>query len=134
MAVCKAFDTGLELSEIDRSHRIGKPKSNGPRDILVKFATYRSRQKLYAKRTGLKDEKLGYRGTFINEHLTRSKLLFAARNMAKDGKILSAWSFDGNIFIKVRDPDMPENLDDDAEIPTKIVRIMSFVDLEPYRT
>lgn len=86
-------------------------------------------------RTGLEDEKLGYRGTFINEHLTirMSKLLFAARDMAKDRNIASGWSSDLNILIKIRHPDILETIDDDAVIPTKTVRIMSYEDLEPYR-
>ena len=132
MGICNAIDTDLTLSEIDRTHRIGEPKPNRPKDILVKFATYRARHKLYSKRTGLKEEALGYRGIFINEHLTpkRSKLLYAARNLAKDGKIVAAWSYDGNILIKVRAPGY-ENVGDDFEgvIPTKVKRISSIEDL-----
>lgn len=59
-----------------------------------------------------------------------STLLIAAHNMAKDVKYVSTRSFDGNILIKVRDPDVPEGIDVDAKTPTKIVRIMCCEDLE----
>jgi len=44
------------LDEIDRSHRVGAPKQNQtvPIDIIVKFISYRARQKLYTKRASLK--------------------------------------------------------------------------------
>lgn len=49
--------TDLHISEIDRSHRVGKPDSNRtrPREVLVKFTSYRARQKLYKMKTALKD-------------------------------------------------------------------------------
>ena len=44
----------MDLSEVDRSHRMG-PKTGGrPRQILIKFATYRSRQCVYRERAVLK--------------------------------------------------------------------------------
>ena len=52
----------LQLNEIDRSHRVGKRDATKTRhrEILVKFASYRARQKLYKMRTSLKDN--GYAG------------------------------------------------------------------------
>ena len=46
-----AIDADIKLEDIDRSHRLGKPKSRDssddtparPRDIIVKFSTYRAR-------------------------------------------------------------------------------------------
>ena len=99
-----ASDIGcdLQLSEIDRSHRVGKPDAarTKQREILVKFTSYRARQKLYKKRTELKDK--GYNGVFLNEDLTklRSKVLFEARKVVKADRAKGAWSSDGNILIK----------------------------------
>jgi exosome complex exonuclease DIS3/RRP44 len=88
MDLCDAHKADITLSEIDRCHRTGNPKVDGPKDILVKFATYRARQNLHTKQTDLRHAHLGYRGMFINEQpqSIRSKQLYAARKLAKDGK------------------------------------------------
>ena len=80
-------------SDIDRSHRIGKPKVSGPkprhRVIIVHFATYRHR--VYFKLMDLRDsENEDMKGMFINEDLTklRSKLLFHARSLARTNMLV----------------------------------------------
>ena len=99
-----AADIGcdLQLNEIDRSHRVGKPDANRSkhREIIVKFTSYRARQKRYKMRTALKDN--GYAGVFLNEDLTkhRSRVLFEARKVVKADCAKGAWSSDGNILIK----------------------------------
>lgn len=102
-----ATDIGADISleEIDRAHRLPKPKQNSagqskPRDIVVKLTSYRSRQKFLSKKSLLKDK--GYRGVFINEHLTatRDQLFYQARKMVKDKQVLCAWTKDGTILIK----------------------------------
>ena len=45
----RAIDSEINLSDIDRSHRVGKPRAGRPRDIIIKFSTYRARQKFYKK-------------------------------------------------------------------------------------
>ena len=62
----------VELNDIERSHRIGKPRALGrPRDIIVKFVSYRIRRKVYGVRTQTKVK--GFRGVYINEDLTKTK-------------------------------------------------------------
>ena len=96
-------DLGVLLSpaDIDRSHRVGVPRSGRNRAILVKFATYRARHSLYSKRMDLRktDE---WKNTFINEDLTsrRSKILFKARNYVRAGLLKSCYSSDGRIYMK----------------------------------
>lgn len=94
------IDSEISLSDIDRSHRVGKPKVGRPRDIIIKFATYRARQKLYKQRTLLKDR--GYMGVFLNEDLTklRMDLLYKARVRVKSKFLKGAWSSDGTILVK----------------------------------
>ena len=49
---------------------MGKRRDSGrPRDIIVKFSSYRTRRKVYGARTKTKDN--GYRGVYINEDLTK---------------------------------------------------------------
>ena len=95
-------ESDVDLSQIDRSHRLGDPNKARakPRDIIVKFATYRSRQSFYKRRTLLKQR--DHQGVFVNEDLTkfRSGLLFNARSLTKIELLKGAWSSDGNILVK----------------------------------
>ena len=131
MNICNTLKTGLSFDDIDRCHRVGKPKENGSRDILVKFISYRTRQKLYIKRTDLKKTEHGLRGTYINEHLTqkRSKLLFEARKLAGNGKVLGAWSADGTILVKILSSGA--NPSDDNPC-TELIRIKTSDDLAAF--
>ena len=102
MKLASDIGCNLQLTDIDRSHRIGRPAGRGdrPRDIIVKFSTYRNRQKLYKQRTALKVN--GHPGVFVNEDLTklRSGLLYNARKLLKAKLIKGAWSSDGIILVK----------------------------------
>lgn len=103
LQIVKAVGSDIVLGDIDRSHRVGKPNPRKPRDVIVKFATYRARQKVYRSRALLKDK--GYPNTFINEDLTRrrSSMLFKARQLVKNGTFIGAWSSDGNILVRDAD-------------------------------
>ena len=92
MNLCKSMGADVLIGEIDRSHRTGKPGGPQPRPILVKFVSYRARQKLYSLRRNLKTNTEHAR-VFINEDLTqrRAQLLFVARGLAKAKRIESAW-------------------------------------------
>ena len=35
----RAINSDIDLCDIDRSHRVGRPRAGKPRDIIVKFAT-----------------------------------------------------------------------------------------------
>lgn len=98
--IAQALGVAMDVSEIDRSHRVGKP-TNRNRDILVKFVSYRSRQKLYSRRKDLRDNDATM-GTFINEDLTRcrSNILYEARLSATGENAIfkAAYSSDGKIF------------------------------------
>lgn len=102
-------EVDLKLEDIDRSHRLptrqaaaaSNPK---PADIIVKFVSYRSRAALLSCKSHLKNS-VKYKGVYINEDLTRYRagLLRSARLLVKSGKVQSAWSRDGRIFIKKND-------------------------------
>ena len=94
------LDPPLTTQEIDRLHRVG-PRGDKPRPVLIKFATYRSRHRVYANRKALYSENSNVR-LYLNEDLTRrrAQLLAKARSLKKEGKILGAWSADGRLFIK----------------------------------
>ena len=128
-----AIDADIKLEDIDRSRRLGKPKScdssdDTParlRDIIVKFSTYRARQKVYKARALTKQR--GYKGIFINEDLTknRSLLLYEGRRRFKSKQLQGAWSSDGTILIK--------HFDNTVVKITSVSQLPVFVPLEQYR-
>ena len=121
------LDSNVTNDQIDRMHRVGKPQPNKSRPVLVKFATYQIRKKVYSNRSKLKPRSVTVQsntgtpqrpddGTslnasdgepqeplfFINEDLTKTRatLLWRARSLKKQSKIKDCWSADGNILIR----------------------------------
>ncbi|WAQ93585.1 hypothetical protein MAR_006056 [Mya arenaria] len=100
--------SSVSLDEIDRSHRVGRPRRNDPakpRDIIVKFTSFRARQKLYSVRSQAKHCP-NLKKVFVNEDLCKaqSDVFYLARSLVRKGNINSAWTSDGVILI--RDNDM----------------------------
>lgn len=95
----------IKVDDIDRIHRVGPKKTNHQRQVIVKFATYRARQRVFEAKRNLREANAG-RSTnmFWNEDLTkkRTTLLWQARQQKKAGKIKDCWSYDGNILVKDR--------------------------------
>ena len=91
-------DVEVEISEndIDRTHRIGAPKNPGerPRPIIVKFARYNVRKKVFKNKKRLKGKK-----TSITESLTKNRMekLKQARDEFGFG---SVWTYDGKIMVQ----------------------------------
>ena len=94
----------VDLSEVDRIHRLGKPtnKKDKPRGIIVKFATYRSRERVMELRRSLKSLETGAPNSnpriYLNDCLTqqRAELMFKLRMMKKKRQINGCWTHDGN--------------------------------------
>ena len=65
----------LELTqkELDRTHRTGNPKSGSksPRHIIVKFARYNNKRKVFVNKKRLKNTEIS-----ITESLTKHKMEF----------------------------------------------------------
>lgn len=93
---------GIDLlpSDIDRSHRLfprHHESSHGPKPLLVKFARYNVRDKVYRARTKLRGSNI-----FINEHLTRNRQTLFSR--VRDHKnVRKAWTNDGRITALTTD-------------------------------
>ena len=98
------LSTPLTVQELDRLHRVGPfdESAEKPRAVLIKFATYHSRQRVYSKRREF--FKAGNNGPryYLNEDLTkrRAQILSKARSLKRHGKLLGAWSVDGRMFIQ----------------------------------
>ena len=87
------MDIKITDNDIDRTHRIRKPKNNGkPRPVIIKFARYNDRKRLFSSKKLLKDS-----GVSIMESLTafRMKKLTNARETFG---FRNVWAVDGRIF------------------------------------
>ena len=110
LQIAEVCGVDLSLSEIDRSHRLqqftpANPSARKrPRDIIVKFVSYRSRNKFFRGKSHLKNN-TSFPSVYINEDLTRlrTNLLKEARLLVKNNVLHCAWSFDGRIYIKKPD-------------------------------
>ena len=97
--LCNSIGVRLSEADIDRSHLIGRQIGSKPRQLIVKFTSYRMRRSVYKARSAMKTTN---NNVFINEDLTRvrNKLFYDARQLLKGKAVNSVWSSDGVIFIK----------------------------------
>ncbi|XP_053385838.1 uncharacterized protein LOC123539936 [Mercenaria mercenaria] len=98
--LASVMEVNFETSDIDRSHRIGQKTPGKPRDIIVKFVSYRAKNAFYRARFNLRS--CGFPGVFINEDLTkaRSSLFYKARQLLRDRFLAGAWTYDGAVVVK----------------------------------
>ena len=83
----------LREKELDRTHRIGNPKSGNkrPRPIIVKFARYNIRRKVFVNKKMLKNT-----GISITERLTKHRMEFLKKEFDEFG-FNNVWTIDGRI-------------------------------------
>lgn len=108
-----AKSTGVMLSpdDIDVSHRVGRPKDNRPRNIIVKFLAYNVREKLFSARKDKSTNRV--RGhsvltaetlsnVYIAEALTpeTQKLLFICRQLKAQKRVWAAYTTNGRVKVK----------------------------------
>ena len=85
-------------TDIDISHRLGKQSSQGHRQIIVKFVSRHTRDRVIRGRKAFKSKKV-----FINEDLTRlNQAVLKAIRMTTPAEE-TGWSWDGKLFHKNAD-------------------------------
>ena len=92
----QSMNETIKPEDIDRSHRLGKPKSSKnskPRPIIVKFVRYNSHNRIYRNKKKLKGT-----GISVTESLTakRINMLEKAR---EEHTFNNVWSQDGKIMF-----------------------------------
>ncbi|XP_069109209.1 uncharacterized protein [Argopecten irradians] len=96
----------LSYQDISRSHRVDsfRRSSNRPRDIIIRFNSYRTRAQVYDARFQLKPS---HHNTdtpriFINEALTaqRARVFAKARGLVRDRVAHKAFTKDGSIIVR----------------------------------
>lgn len=111
----------IGLDRIERTHRVGPRKGNGkPRDIIVRFLSYRDRATVFHHKRNLKNYNHNPSTSsrvFINEALTkqRSNILFEARKLARSRLVDSVWTYDGRIIVKMDENRITLTTEDDLE-------------------
>lgn len=90
----------LQESDIERCHTIGRPKKSRPKQVIVKFARYHDKRRVFLAKSSLKGN--SYK-TFITEDLTSANhsIIKSLLPLKKSEKIDSFWSRDGKIFVKM---------------------------------
>ena len=85
----------LTGENIERTHRIGKPKSDGkPRPIIIKFVRYNVRRKVYTRKKMFKGKKIS-----LTESLTAFRMSKLSDAREKYG-FQNVWTSDGRILYK----------------------------------
>lgn len=92
--VGKKLGVNIELSDIDRSHRVGRKDSGKPRPIIIKFVSYRKRSEMFRNKRQLKGS-----GITIREDLTKQRHILLKECIEKYG-LPNVWTMDGVIIVK----------------------------------
>lgn len=85
------------LNEIERCYRIGRNEGRKIRPIIIKFASYKTKEKIFVQKKVLKGS-----GITIGEDLTRHRYSEMQRLRVQYGKT-AVWSRDGSLFVEDTD-------------------------------
>lgn len=97
LKVAKDIGVDLSVTDIDRSHRVGRKNEDRPRPIIVKFCSYRQRHKMYQNKKLLKGS-----GVTLREDLTRARHNLLKDCISRYG-LHNVWTQDGAIIVKSGD-------------------------------
>ena len=86
----------IKEDDLDRSHRLGKPKrkDNKPRPVIVKFARYAVRKEIFMNKRKLKGKRL-----LMNGSLTSSRIRLLGEAQKKYG-VGNVWTSDGRVMVR----------------------------------
>ena len=94
--ISKQLGIKVERGDIDRSHRIGAPRTNGRhRAIIVKFARYNVRATVFRAKRKFKNS-----GMLLTDSLTRRRIEILNEARERYGR-MNVWTTDGEIFTKI---------------------------------
>ena len=104
--ICEEIGANVFHDNIDRSHRVGRKSTEGPRPILCKFTSHKHKLAILRLKKKLEDvdtkRLFGADKIYVNEDLTKQRASVAkeARSLKKQKAIADTWTKDGVIFIK----------------------------------
>lgn len=93
----------ISAEDIERCHPVGKAE---PKQILVKFARYKTKHQVYSAKKNLKNNKARI---FMSEDLTKENhsLVKELLQLRKSSKIDSFWTTNGKVFYKMAESSRP---------------------------
>ena len=117
--VAKSAGVMLTPDDIDVSHRVGRPKNNKTRNLVVKFLSHNVREKLFTARKDKSANRVrshplltaeAIRGIYISENLTpeSQKLLFVCRQLKAKNKVWGAYSTNGRVKVRLGQDQTPK--------------------------
>lgn len=108
------LEVEVSKQDISVAHRLGSRRRTvapgqtpNPSRVIVRFTSRRIRDRIYAARSKLKNMEPKM---YVNEHLSAhvNDLFTTARQMITDKLIYSAWTFNGNLFVKLTTSSTPQ--------------------------
>ena len=102
--VMKSVNVTATGKDIHALHRIGK-KSSRPRNVIVRFVNRKTAFTLLKNKKKL--GKTQYKNYYVTENLcpVNKKIFNTLYKRKKNNEIHSLWTYNGNVFVKVRDGD-----------------------------
>jgi hypothetical protein len=100
--ICKnKLKLDISTNDISRSHVIGKIR-NGKSQVIVRFLSYRCREKVYNYKRNLKNDA---NRIFITENLTktRTNLVKSLAVLKYNQNIKTYWTTDGRVYAKLNE-------------------------------
>lgn len=111
--ICQKYLSAVKIvpSDISVSHRLPS-RSERAKPLIVRFTRRDVRQQIYHNKKNLKST-----GFTVVEQLTarRQRLMSAATKLMNEGKLTSAWTNDGRIFVKLHDGTI-KNIQKDSDL------------------
>ena len=112
--VMKTVNVTVTGKDIHAVHRIGK-KSSRPRNVIIRFVNRKTAFALLKNKKKLNNTQ--YKNYYITENLCpfNKKIFNTLYKRKKNKEIHSLWTYNGNVFVKVRDGDdrvLVQHLDD----------------------
>ena len=102
--IMKSLRINVADKDIHAVHRIGK-QSSRPRNVIVRFVNRKTAFKLLKNKKKLKNT--SHKNLYITENLCpyNKQLFNKLYRLKKNKEIHSVWSYNGNVFCKVREQD-----------------------------
>ena len=94
MEVAEKVGVTVQLTDIDRSHRMGVKRGDRPGPLIAKFVSYRNRNEFFKNK-----RKLKHSGITIREDLTKVRYNLLQK-VIKKHSFQQVWTVDGAVVVK----------------------------------
>ena len=109
--------------DIERCHFVGKPRTSRSQQILVKFARYHDKWKVYSSKKNLKNHP---NKTFLTEDLTKMNHA-VVKSLLPLKKAEKIWTRDGRIIVEKDSNEDPVRISPADNINLKLLVLMTLI-------